>query len=399
MGNVVITGGDLKNKGAQAMTFITVDEIRQRFPKEKIYLASGTGTEEDKLKAKPFRFEIIDAAICDLKGLACVNPFMRLLLKMRYGNEVYREEYRKFWQETDMLIDISGYSIGTDWGIRASLLAALRGKIAALFGAKVYYMPQSFGPCDFGGFKGKCVELLLKRWLSCADVLFAREKQGYDLLAGKYGLKNVRLSCDLVLQNKKIDLKNVYKTIPDIHPFEVKPRSMAVIPNAKTLRFGQEDKLMSLYQTIINRMLDKKYVVYLIFHSNEDQRICSRLKDIFTAEERVLLVRDELSCIAYGQLVRQFDFVVTSRYHSIVNAYKEGVPCIVLGWAAKYAELLSLFKQEKFVFDVRGALDESKFLAMIGEMETNYALHSMEIMKKLKELQKENVFNAVEIKR
>lgn len=396
MGNVIITGGDLKNKGAQAMTFITVDEIKRRFPEEKIYLAAGTGTEEDQTKAEPFRFEIIDAAVCDLKGLACVNRFLRLLLEMRYGKEVYREEYRKLWQETDMLIDISGYSIGTDWGIRTSLLTALRAKIAARFDAKVYYMPQSFGPCAFGGFKGKCAEILLKKWLSCADVLFAREQQGYDLLTKKYGLKNVCLSCDLVLQNKKIDLLNVYKKMPDLLSFKVKPCSMAVIPNAKTLRFGREDKMISLYRAIINRMLKREYFVYLIFHSSEDQKICIRLKELFTEEERVILIQDELSCVEYGQLVKQFDFVIASRYHSIIHAYKEGVPCIVLGWAVKYKELLSLFGQENFVFDVRGDIDERNFLTMIAEMEKNCKAYTAQIREKVQEIQKENVFDVVE---
>lgn len=53
MGNVVITGGNLKNKGAQAMTFITVDEIRRRFPKETIYLACGKGTEKETRRQNP----------------------------------------------------------------------------------------------------------------------------------------------------------------------------------------------------------------------------------------------------------------------------------------------------------------------------------------------------------
>ena len=397
MGNVIITGGDLKNKGAQAMTFITVDEIKRRFSEERIYLAAGTGTAEDRVKAEPFQFEIIDAAICDLKGLACVNRFMRLLLEMRYGKKVYHEEYRKLLQETDLLIDISGYSIGTDWGIVTSLLAALRGKIAALFGAKVYYMPQSFGPCNFSGLKGKCAEILLKKWLSCADVLFAREKQGYDLLVSKYGLTNVRLSCDLVLQNQKIDLSNVYKVIPNMLRFEIKPRSIAVIPNAKTLRFGREDKLLSLYQNVISGMLNGGYFVYLIFHSSEDRKICERLKAFFAEEEKVILIQDELSCVEYGRLAKQFDFIIASRYHSIIHAYKEGVPCIVLGWAVKYRELLSLFGQEKFVFDVRGEIDEVKLSTMIMEMEKNCDKYAEQVKQKLKEIQKENVFDAVEI--
>ena len=33
MRNIIITGGGLENKGAQAMTFITVNELAKRFPK------------------------------------------------------------------------------------------------------------------------------------------------------------------------------------------------------------------------------------------------------------------------------------------------------------------------------------------------------------------------------
>ena len=36
MGYILITGGNLKNKGAQSMIFVTVDEMRKRFPGKKI---------------------------------------------------------------------------------------------------------------------------------------------------------------------------------------------------------------------------------------------------------------------------------------------------------------------------------------------------------------------------
>ncbi|NBH81453.1 polysaccharide pyruvyl transferase family protein [bacterium C-53] len=397
MGNVIITGGDLKNKGAQAMTFITVDEIKKRFPKEKIYLASGTGTIEDKKNSEPFQFEILDAAICDVKGMACGNRLLRFFLKLRYGKHVYREEYKKIWQETDALIDISGYSIGTDWGVRGSLLSALKARIASSLGAKVYYMPQSFGPCDFGGLKGSVVNLLLKRWLACADILFAREKQGYDLLVKKYGLKNVRLSCDLVLQNKGIHLLNIYKKAPCMQDLKVEKHSVAVIPNAKTFRYGREEKLMSVYQCIINDMLRRNYHIYLMYHSTEDQKICQKIKILFSDDENVILVDNELSCIEYGQTIKQFDFAIASRYHSIIHSYKEGVPCIVLGWAVKYKELLSIFGQERYAFDVRGTIDQKKILKMISEMCSGYTDNSVSVKKKLDEIQKENVFDAVEI--
>ena len=40
MRNIIITGGELFNKGAQAMTFVTVNELKKRFPDHQIYLLS-----------------------------------------------------------------------------------------------------------------------------------------------------------------------------------------------------------------------------------------------------------------------------------------------------------------------------------------------------------------------
>lgn len=395
MGNVIITGGDLKNKGAQAMTFITVDEIKKRFPQENIYLACGDGTEADKRKAAPFCFDILDASVCDLKGLACINPFLRFVLKIRYGKDVYCKEHEKIWKETDLLIDISGYSIGTDWGIRTSILAALRGRIASCFGAKVYYMPQSFGPCNYKGFSGIVTNFLLKRWLTSAEVLFAREREGFKILTEQYGLKNVRLSCDMVLQNRGIELKHVFKDIPKLQTIDVVPHSIALIPNAKTFKYSREEHMVKVYRSIITNMMEAEYHIYLVYHSTEDQKICEKIKAQFVSSDQVIMIREELNCIEYGQLVRKFDFVIASRYHSVIHAFKEGIPCVVLGWAVKYNELLALFNQERFVFDVRKEVDEKRLFDVLDDMREHFSDYSVAIVEKLKVIQNENVFDVV----
>ena len=40
MKNIIITGGELFNKGAQAMTFVAVNELRRLFPEHEIFLLS-----------------------------------------------------------------------------------------------------------------------------------------------------------------------------------------------------------------------------------------------------------------------------------------------------------------------------------------------------------------------
>ena len=41
MKNIIIVGGDFNNKGAQAMSFITISRLREHFPNHEILFASG----------------------------------------------------------------------------------------------------------------------------------------------------------------------------------------------------------------------------------------------------------------------------------------------------------------------------------------------------------------------
>ena len=48
MKNIIITGGELFNKGAQAMTFIAVDEMKKRFPDHQILVLSEMDLQRSK---------------------------------------------------------------------------------------------------------------------------------------------------------------------------------------------------------------------------------------------------------------------------------------------------------------------------------------------------------------
>ena len=57
MKNIIITGGELHNKGAQAMTFVTVIELKKRFPDHQIYLLSELDLNRPKDEKKKYAFE------------------------------------------------------------------------------------------------------------------------------------------------------------------------------------------------------------------------------------------------------------------------------------------------------------------------------------------------------
>ena len=108
----------------------------------------------------------------------------------------------------------------------------------------------------------------------------------------------------------------------------------------------------------------------------------------------ILLDRDH-SCVEFNILVKQVRFVAASRFHAIVHALKNGIPCIALGWADKYLELMSLFAQERYAFDLRKPVKINEVESALSAMACHWQEESLLIRERLPALQQENVFDLI----
>jgi colanic acid/amylovoran biosynthesis protein len=93
--------------------------------------------------------------------------------------------------------------------------------------------------------------------------------------------------------------------------------------------------------------------------------------------------------------VNKFRFVIASRFHALVHALKNGVPCIALGWATKYMDLMKLFGQEQYAFDLRERVEISDVENAVAEMSQMWQSESEIIHRTLPDLQRENVFDYI----
>ena len=114
--------------------------------------------------------------------------------------------------------------------------------------------------------------------------------------------------------------------------------------------------------------------------------------------EEVVLVERDLNCLEFSALVRNAAFVVASRFHSIVHAYKEKVPALILGWAEKYRVLSEKLGQARFFFDVREKLESEKLLSELDWLLDHSEEESRVIGEKLAEIQKDNVYDLIRLK-
>ena len=147
MRNIIITGGELFNKGAQAMTFVAVDEIRCRFPKHRIYVLSEMDMQRPESEKLQYAFKFM--GWYPIKFARCQhNPLLRLLCRLRNGVELAEAE--AIYKNCDAMIDISGYALGANWSDSNCHRYLDHLEFAQSFGIPVYLMPQSFGPgwCD-----------------------------------------------------------------------------------------------------------------------------------------------------------------------------------------------------------------------------------------------------------
>lgn len=397
----VILGGNFVNVGAEAMTFVTVDALKRKYPDCIVVMISPLDAHKDN---SAFSFEVVgfsESVIhhATTKGFDIryyAAAFAKLLL--RRGNS-FKEtaDLTALLNECDAVFDISGYALSSQWSNEVNYAKLRYVNMFCDHGIPFYFMPQSFGPFDY---KKDCEKVLaqLKEALVKSSMIFAREKEGYEHLSQLIGSKNVMSSCDMVLQSKGVNPENVYRIVPAMEPIKISTHkdNIAVIPNMRNFDHGNKDSIVNLYHSIIDRLIENGKNVYLISHSKEDMEACKLIKAQFSDEKKVSVLEERINSWNFEGLISQFDFAIASRFHSIVHSYKAGVPCIALGWATKYRELLESVGQKRFTFDVRHDIDGEEVLSAIDHMIASSSSEKQTIMKHVQNIQKLNCFDLID---
>lgn len=403
MKQFMITGANFINKGAQAMLFVTVDELRRRYPDCRIYFATSERISKDDYWFDTIKYtrgvkKVSLGGINAFKELmiSIVKDFVKIIIRYPKCRGGYFK-LKPILKQLDLIIDISGFALGDKWSKNAQENYLDNIRIAKKYGIKMVLMPQSFGPFNYNSDM-QVLHEEIKELMQYPYAVYAREEQGSDLLEGMYELNNVRRSSDIVLQNKGIDNSRVFKQKPVLNiPNGISHDSVAIIPNARCLEHGRQDDILFLYRKIVDLLLKNSREVYLLRHSREDLPICQMIKGMFANSDSVHLIENDFSCIEFDEVVKKFQLSIVSRFHGAVHSYKNCVPCIILGWAVKYKELAACMNQSEFVFDITiDGLDIDKILQYITKMLGGYETEKAKIRESLSKVQQSNCFDVLE---
>lgn len=387
----IIKGGEFNNKGSEAMSLVAIYNILVRDADAEIYFFNQGGYNVDFTKDLNIKlFEIdyryfkylagkdrLDFDICIIK-----NIIKRIFRKDGSISLKALPRNYQIISKADFFIDISGYALASVWGEQAvdyyldwiNVISRNNKK------CKIVLMPQSYGPVNDNYDKNKIYQAMRKCWK-----IYAREKDGYDFLLS-CGLRNVELCLDSVLIEKKYSpqfvVNNFGSYVKDTVKFD--SDSVVIIPNTRLIDKGgiNQESLMSVYVSLIDAMKGVNKIV-LIPHAGEDIAICKGIKEYYLDDDRVTILDHVPRSFVFEEMISDVKYIIASRYHSIIHAYRKGVPALILGWANKYLELANYFEQERFILDLERDMDYTTYL---NDMEVNCELEKEKIMQKYKEI-------------
>lgn len=398
MSNIIVVGGQMENKGAQAMTYTVISEMKERYPEKNIIVVSVTDKLVSENDEKKYAFEILH--INKKLKIELLGGVYILLSKSIKSSKVNNDKNKveKTLKNTDMIIDISGYALSSQFSNANTINYLTNIMLAKKYNIPIYLFPQSFGPFTYNGVSKYLIKNLMRNNLKYPKFIFARELEGFNYIK-EYTNHNLEKSFDIVLQGS--NEYNINSIFNEGHYFnkviniEIKVNSVAIVPNVKTIKHGNKKLLLDTYKYFLNHLLELNMNVYLLRHSTEDLELCKDIKGIYYDDKNVILLENEFDCIEVHSLFEKFNFIIASRYHSIIHAYKNGIPVIALGWAIKYQELLQHFEQQKYLFDVRQHYEKADYLHVLNTMVDKRDNESAKIVDKLEEIQKTTIFDKI----
>lgn len=388
---VLITGGELFNKGAQSMTFTVVNEVLNRYPEAEIQLLSARDYTRDPEQKSRYRFAILP---WDMRVKLRHVPLIGTLFKNKHFNAQQEAQLWNAVRQADVIIDVSGYCLSSQFSVRKVVDYLLNVYHFKRYRRTFVLMPQSFGPFDFGKVKSFFVNKAITHYLRYPALIHAREEDGLARLADIGVSENVQLSPDTVLQSAIPKVEHIYHQPVASQP-EIRKGAVGIVPNQKIFQHNTGNSLEGVYQTLVEQVLASGRCVYLLRHSHEDLSICEKIKGMFADNDDVVVLGEDYDAYQLTAIIEHFDFLISSRYHGVVHAYKCNVPALILGWAVKYRELAARFDQTQYCFDVRNEFDAASLVDKLNTLMQNCSQESERIKVGMQKVKEENVFNRV----
>ena len=367
---IELRGVEFHNKGAELMLLAILEMVRSRIP------------------SAVFVMEVSKITPLEKQRHVGIYAKMELQRFSRRGRSVssfgfLTPEYLKrsggliTEKEVDVVLDGSGFAFGDFWGApyaHKRLSGCIKRWKKA--GKKVVLLPQAFGK-----FEDPKLQEEMRTIISHADLIFARDQFSYKYLQGvQVNEENTFLRPDFT--------NLIAGKLPAT--FNAEELQVAIIPNNKLVESGTMASRES-YLEFLNRLVDLvvqqgKRPFFLIHEGKKDLALAEAVNASFSKAVPVFVEDDPL---AVKGIIGVCTAVITSRFHGLVSALTQAVPCLCVGWSHKYQALMEDYAYGEGLLssaDLEGPGLEQK-ISMILDPESSDVLRKN--LKRNSEIQKE----------
>lgn len=239
-------------------------------------------------------------------------------------------------------------------------------RLAQIFKRPLAYYSRSFGPFQTETKRNREFKEISMKILNYFSFLSIRDHKT-ELLADELGINYVSAIDSAFLDSPHIEIPYELKSVVGCKPY------MVFVPNYLLWHYAYKGRIS--HDTVV-RFYSK--VMDEVWNANPDlnilmlpQLFCGReyiLKDVDffrdLAKEkndpRVIVVVDSYSSDVQQALISNAKYVIGARYHSIVFALNQGVPCIALSYEHKITGLMDTLEKSEWCIEFKDTLNSEK---------------------------------------
>lgn len=350
---IEISGAGFINKGAQLMLITVIQKISSLLPGVEFCVNPHAGSyrERSSMNLHQLFPAIAYPEYNRVPYYYAAGKFIDRLIPKRLV-ELYGAVR---FQDPDVLLDISGYSIGGGWPWQVSRNMALLTQFYHDQGKPVVFLPQAFGP-----FPEPEHIKYFKKIVRTSDLLYARDQQSYAFAQEhhNHGDGKIHLAPDMTIFCKPS--QHVRDSNAMLHS------CAAIVPNVRILDKGSAklgSRYVELLANVAKRFIHHGLTPYILIHEagRMDYELGCKIAEAAGLGEGTVVRSDDP--LVLKSMLGSCSLVVGSRFHALVSALSMLTPSIALGWSHKYEQLMQDFGVSDFLF--RDDEPEEQLIEMI----------------------------------
>ncbi len=343
---IIIEGVGMQNKGSQAMTVTAKTYLEQHIPGARCYVIS-----DRPLRTRQLRE--LGIAVIEMPPCSQVHKFFSLLktqVLRKWIPRPRREPPRltRFpYDWCDAVVDVSGFASSDQHGV-IQALGRLRDRLQPMgMGKPILNWSQSWGP-----FRNPILRFLTQWLLRSSPLVVAREQTSLNYIHEL----NLPESCqiiaapDMAFHFKGGPPEDGLALLTELGRRPGESPIVGITPNLhvywRTYGEGQKNEYIQHMVAVTRHFLDKGVQVVVMGHQiaaddsyPDDKIICRYIRDAVGKHPNLSVMLTDNNAATLKALIGQLDFLVTSRYHTIIAAFSLRVPVAAIGWSHKYDDL------------------------------------------------------------